>query len=484
MRMNYRTGAALAAITLIAGLAGCDQRPAERPAADTTRTIATTPDTTRAPAAPDSSASAIDADAVPLTLPVLDAFFADSSFSADLKSKLGLTDQQVTQLRTAAREETAKLNEAQRDDYAGSAEQARAVAAERIRGIIGEEKTGQLAGYLRERWGGTGTAASGDSALPRLSPGINAVPTDTRIVVNAPAYRMDIFQDGKLTKSYKVGIGYPEFPLPTGTLRFAKSVIFNPTWTPPDEPWVEGSSKVRAGKTVPAGSSLNPLGPIKIPIGLPSLIHGGKAPARIGNFASHGCVGLTDPQIKDVALRIGTLGGTDISDTAMTGYLKKKTETKEMALTRPVPVELRYETIVVEDGVLHIYRDVYDRNTNTQENLYRVLAAYGIKPEQLSEAEGTKVMDALREMSRDPQGRLDSTAAVSAATGAATAPDAAKKMPATGKVTRNVKGAKEVAIPIAALQGKGYPAPVELDPSGMEKRIAVTPRTGSNGTRR
>ncbi len=101
MRMNYRTGAALAAITLIAGLAGCDQRPAERPAADTTRTIATTPDTTRAPAAPDSSASAIDADAVPLTLPVLDAFFADSSFSADLKSKLGLTDQQVTQLRTA-----------------------------------------------------------------------------------------------------------------------------------------------------------------------------------------------------------------------------------------------------------------------------------------------------------------------------------------------------------------------------------------------
>ena len=44
----------------------------------------------------------------------------------------------------------------------------------------------------------------------------NAVPTDTRIVINAPAYRMDIFRDGKLEKSYKVGIGYPEFPLPRG----------------------------------------------------------------------------------------------------------------------------------------------------------------------------------------------------------------------------------------------------------------------------
>jgi len=481
--MEQRIGAALAAMALIAGLAGCNQRPAERPAADTTHTTAVTTDTTRMPVPPsDSTASALDADAVPLTLPVLDAFFADSSFSADLKSRLGLTDQQVTQLRTTAREETAKLNETQRDDYSGSAEQARTVAAERIKGIIGEEKTGQLAAYLRERWGGTGTAAAGDTTLPGLSPGINAVPTDTRIVVNAPAYRMDIFQDGKLTKSYKVGIGYPEFPLPTGTLRFAKSVIFNPTWTPPDEPWVEGSSKVQAGKTVPAGSSLNPLGPIKIPIGLPSLIHGGKAPSRIGNFASHGCVGLTDPQIKDVAMRIGTLGGTEISDTAMAGYLKKKTQTKEMALTRPVPVELRYETIVVEDGVLHIYRDVYDRNTNTQENLYRVLAAYGITPEQLSESEGAQAMDALREMSRDPQGRLDSAAAISAATGAATAPDTAKKMPATGKVTRNVKGAREVAIPIAALRGKGYPAPVGLDPSGMEKRIAGA--AGLNGARR
>jgi len=30
-------------------------------------------------------------------------------------------------------------------------------------------------------------------------------------------------------------------------------------------------------------------------------------------------------------------------------------------LTRLVPVELRYETIVFEDGQLHIYRDVYIR---------------------------------------------------------------------------------------------------------------------------
>jgi hypothetical protein len=39
---------------------------------------------------------------------------------------------------------------------------------------------------------------------------------------------MDVFKEGKLIKSYKIGIGYPEFPLPSG-LRKASTIIFNPT---------------------------------------------------------------------------------------------------------------------------------------------------------------------------------------------------------------------------------------------------------------
>ena len=136
--------------------------------------------------------------------------------------------------------------------------------------------------------------------------GPNAVPTDTRVVVNIPAFRMDLFQDGSLVKSYQVGIGYPDFPLPQG-LRKASTIIFNPTWTPPDEPWVEGSKKVKVGQKVEAGSPLNPLGPIKIPIGLPSLIHGGKSPAKLGTFASHGCVGLTNPQVQDFSVVLAGL---------------------------------------------------------------------------------------------------------------------------------------------------------------------------------
>ena len=258
---------------------------------------------------------------------------------------------------------------------------------------------------------------------PQMLPGPNAVPTDTRVVVNIPAYRMDIFEDGSLTKTYNVGIGTPEFPLPTG-LRKADSVIFNPTWTVPDEAWAEEMKNVKVGETVEAGDKDNPLGWIKIPIGLPNLIHGGKAPAKIGTFASHGCVGLTNAQVKDFAMRLAHAANTEINDEKVASYLKAKTETQEVKLEESVPVELRYETIVVEDGKLHIYKDVYEQNTNTEENLRNVLAAHGVTFEQLPADKQAELLKALK----SPGGKK-----------------------------------KEAVIDIPGLAQKGYPAPVELD---------------------
>src|SRR6185436_5445967 len=49
---------------------------------------------------------------------------------------------------------------------------------------------------------------------PVMLKGPNAIPQDTRIIVNIPAFRMDVFRDGTLLKSYKIGIGYQQFPLP------------------------------------------------------------------------------------------------------------------------------------------------------------------------------------------------------------------------------------------------------------------------------
>lgn len=405
-----------------------------------------------------ASAPPLDTNALPITLPVLDAFFADSAFAGDIKSRLALTDAQVDSLRMMAREETSKLSESDTGSN-GRGMVARQHAMDRINAIVGPEKGSQLMALLRERWTG-GTSLDSVLALG------NRVPSDTRIVVNAPAYRMDLFEDGKLVRTYDISIGYPEFPLPTGN-RVAKSIIFNPTWIPPDEPWVESSKKVKVGQKVPAGNKLNPLGIAKIPIGLPSLIHGGKKQAQIGRFGSHGCVGLTDRQMRELSMEIAKMGDAEVTDSMINSFGKNRTVTKTVDLKAPVPVELRYQTIVVVDGKLHIYRDVYNYNSNTEGNLRTVLASYGVNMEQLSDSERTETVAALRSMSHDGKGATDTVAA---------SPDTTSKGKATAQKKKTTtkspqKNQKEIVIEIAALKGKGYPAPVNAAPPASKQIV-------------
>lgn len=406
-----------------------------------------------------------------LTLPVLDAFLANESFSGLLKTRLQLTDEQVSKLKEAAHSETAKLTETNTGNVPGETASARAAARETTTKILGEDKAQQLEALIAEQGSvdsegpvdktGTKTPAN-DSSVP------NNVPSDSRIVVNAPAYRMDVFDGGRLIKSYKIGIGYPQFPLPTG-LRTARTIIFNPTWTPPDEPWVAKMKNVSAGEKVEAGSKLNPLGPIKIPIGGPSLIHGGKPVAKLGTFASHGCVGLTTPQMQDFAKVLAQLGGGHLTDADIAAYARDKTETKQVKLANAIPVELRYETIVVEDGRLHIYRDVYDQDANTEENLRAVLDANGVRFDDLTEEERTQILNALAQMSGS------STAQTTPSTkGTPTTNNVANASPSPSEKKSKIppragKNQKEIVIEIAELKGKGYPAPVDLD-TGMGQK--------------
>jgi lipoprotein-anchoring transpeptidase ErfK/SrfK len=442
---------------------------------------------TNAPGSPSPSASTTPAGsvskAIPVTLPVLDALFSDEAFKSKLKSQVQLNDDQLAQLQKIAGEEVARLHESNAEEQTAEqlaeAQQSRERAAAAIRGAIGEQKAEQLFALARDHWvkgdethdAGKPTATS-NAPENTLLPGPNAVPKDTRVVVNIPAFRMDVFQDGALVKSYKIGIGYPAFPLPTG-LRKAQTIIYNPTWTPPDEPWVAKMKNVSVGEKVAAGSKLNPLGPIKIPIGQPSLIHGGKSPAKLGTFASHGCVGLTTAQVQDFSKLLAQVSGTELTDKTIQSYFKNKTKTQVVKLDHVVPVELRYETIVIEDGKLHIYRDVYDQDTNTEANLRAVLEANGSKLEDLSEDERTQVLEALNSMSRHPVKQIaatktngkssdPATASASPATGAAATDKAAKKAE-TARAKPIGKNQKEVVVELAALKGKGYPEAVNFD---------------------
>ncbi|HJY27235.1 MAG TPA: L,D-transpeptidase family protein [Pyrinomonadaceae bacterium] len=425
-------------------LIGCTNTPSN----SNTATVQPTPSPTASPSPTRSETASVQ-----VTLPLLDALLTDDKFVGQLKSKLKITDDQVNQLKQASSAEIDRLRESNAEDSDGNATAARTRASEQLHTILGEEKSKELASLVNEYWSkGDVAEGSDDKNQPQMLPGPNAVPTDTRVVVNIPAFRMDLFQDGSLVKSYKVGIGYPQFPLPMG-LRKANQIIFNPTWTPPDSPWVAKMKNATPGETIKAGDKDNPLGPIKIPIGLPSLIHGGKSPSRIGKFASHGCVGLTTPQVKDFALLLARASNTkDISEQSIASYLKDEERTQTVKLNQTVPVELRYETIVLEDGKLHIYKDVYAQDTNNEENLRQVLSAHGLKLEDLSEQQRSEVLDALNAMSVNPS--------ASASPSPSASPE--KK---TAKTKKPAKPQNEIVIDLSgvrALAQKGYPAPVNL----------------------
>ena len=388
-------------------------------------TVSTQP--SPSPSASPSPTTTTETASVQITLPLLDALLTDDKFVARVKKDLKLNDQQVEELKNVSGSAVTRLRESNAEDLEDNGTDAPARAQEQLRTVLGEEKARDLSKLANEYWSKGDTSEASNDNLQMLK-GPNAVPTDTRVVVNIPAFRMDVFQDGSLVKSYKVGIGYPQFPLPLG-LRRAQQIIFNPTWTPPDSPWVAKMKNVTPGETVEAGDKDNPLGPIKIPIGLPSLIHGGKSPAKIGKFASHGCVGLTNAQIKDFATLLGQASNTPDVPTKMATYLEDETKTQTVKLNQTVPIELRYETIVIEDGKLHIYRDVYAQDTNTEENLRRVLEANGMKLEDLSEQQRTQILNAL-----------------------------------------NSKPKKEVVIDLGTVAQKGYPAPVDLDTGNADKR--------------
>jgi ribosomal protein L12E/L44/L45/RPP1/RPP2 len=142
--------------------------------------------------------------------------------------------------------------------------------------------------------------------------------------------------------------------------------------------------------------------------------------------------------MKDFTAMLLHAAKNDVSEQEINAYLADKTRTKTVKLDNVIPVELRYETIVLEDGKLHIYKDVYAQHTNTEENLRRVLEANGARLEDLSEEQRAQALAALKSQ---PKG--------------------------------------EVVIDVPSLAQKGYPVAVNLDdgkgkPQGtLKKRKAA-----------
>ncbi|HEY0078297.1 MAG TPA: L,D-transpeptidase [Pyrinomonadaceae bacterium] len=204
---------------------------------------------------------------------------------------------------------------------------------------------------------------------------------DIEITVNVPAFRLTLWQNGREVKSYPVGVGMKEFPIVVGE-REATEVIWNPIWIPPDSDWVREMRTVEPGDIIKASDTRNPLGKVKIPLGGGYLIHEAKGVSDLGHLVSHGCVRMLRSDLYDLAEKIIAARSWPVS-TAQIERAKRTTRTLAAALEEPLPVDINYDTLVVEGGRLYIYPDVYERGTNTVKRLREELESSGVDTSQI-----------------------------------------------------------------------------------------------------
>ena len=205
---------------------------------------------------------------------------------------------------------------------------------------------------------------------------------DIRITVNIPAFQLTLWQSGKEVKTYEIGIGKNEFPLPDG-LRHATQIVFNPDWIPPDSSWVE-EHDVMPGERVEADDPRNPLGKIKIPLGSGILIHQAFKPSDLGHLVSHGCVRLPLNDLYELIDKIIAARSLPVSKQQLE-HAKNTKDRFVIKLDAPLIVDISYDTQVVEGGVLRLYPDVYNHKTNTVDKVREELQSVAVDASKLDD---------------------------------------------------------------------------------------------------
>ena len=207
---------------------------------------------------------------------------------------------------------------------------------------------------------------------------------DVRITINLPSFQLTLWQGGKELGVYPIGTGKADFPVPV-SLRRATSIEWNPVWIPPSSDWIERSSTVKPGEIILPTDPRNPLGKIKIPLGYGYLIHQAKGPQDLGNLVSHGCVRVLQRDLYDLTEKI--IAARDIQISAGVLFeIKRTKKTLTAALEPAIPVEITYDTMVVEAGELAIYPDIYNYQKNTVDNLRDELRSNNIDDLRFSDA--------------------------------------------------------------------------------------------------
>ena len=130
----------------------------------------------------------------------------------------------------------------------------------------------------------------------------------TKIVVDKSERSLYIYKNGKLARVFRVAVGQPAYPTPTGRWKIV-SKSSAPGWHNPNANWSKDMPKY-----IPPGSS-NPLGLRAIYLNASGIrIHGTSDIGSIGSPASHGCIRVANSQIVQLFPMVSIGASVDIID--------------------------------------------------------------------------------------------------------------------------------------------------------------------------
>ncbi len=112
-------------------------------------------------------------------------------------------------------------------------------------------------------------------------------------------YKLSVWNDLKLTKSYTVAVGQAGLETPAGLYHIQDKQV-DPVWTVPNSAWAGDM----AGQVVPGGTPENPLKARWMGIFDGAGIHGTDETYSLGSAVSHGCVRMGIPDVIDLYDRV------------------------------------------------------------------------------------------------------------------------------------------------------------------------------------
>lgn len=174
--------------------------------------------------------------------------------------------------------------------------------------------------------------------------------TPLHLVVNIPAYRLEVWSRDTLLRVMAVAVGTRSFKSPRGAFEIT-SVEWNPWWIPPDHPWAAGQKPMPPGPT-------NPMGRVKLNFRPLYFLHGSPLEGSIGSAASHGCIRLKNVDAIALAMTVLRAGSPHVTDDEVSA-IATSSATRFIDLDRPVALDMRYDRVVIRSDSIFIYQDIY-----------------------------------------------------------------------------------------------------------------------------